>query len=60
MTENGLSVLRILFQEIWLLFTSWTIPGTNVTPAAWGVFCLFFFVVVRFVKRFFTGDSGGT
>lgn len=33
MTNDALSVLVCLFHNIWRLFNSWRIPGTNVTPA---------------------------
>lgn len=33
MTNDALLVVEALFRTIFALFTSWYIPGTNVTPA---------------------------
>lgn len=33
MTNDALSVVSVLFNTLFRLFTSWYIPGTNVTPA---------------------------
>lgn len=52
MTADALSVLQLLFTSIWSLFTSFYIPGTNVTPAGFAIFCLFFVVIVRFIHNF--------
>lgn len=40
MTADALLVLQTLFKSIWMLFNSWYIPGTNVTPAAFFIFLL--------------------
>ena len=40
MTADALLVLQTLFQSIWMLFNSWYIPGTNVTPAAFFIFLI--------------------
>lgn len=40
MTDDAIAVLQCLFQTIWSLFTTWKIPGTNVTPAGWALFFL--------------------
>lgn len=42
-----LQVLKFLFVDVWKLFISWTIPGTNITPAEWAIFSL---VIVRMIK----------
>lgn len=52
MTSDALAVVTALFSDIWSLFTSWHIPGTNVTPAAWFMFFVFAVFVLRVVKRF--------
>lgn len=52
MTADALSVLGLLFGTIWKLFTSFRIPGTDVTPAGWILFTLFVPVVIRLLKRF--------
>lgn len=40
MTNDALAVLNCLFQTIWALFTTWYIPGTNVTPAGFFLFLI--------------------
>ena len=40
MTSDAIAVLNCLFQTIWSLFTSWCIPGTNVTPAGFFLFLI--------------------
>lgn len=40
MTNDALAVLNCLFQTIWSLFTTWHIPGTNVTPAGFFLFLI--------------------
>lgn len=40
MTNDAIAVLNCLFQTIWSLFTSWHIPGTNVTPAGFFLFLI--------------------
>lgn len=50
MTSDALLILQSIFRVIWRLFTSWYIPGTHVTPAAWALFCLVVLFLVRFIK----------
>lgn len=38
MTSDAILVVQCLFSTIWSLFTSWYIPGTNVTPAQFFLF----------------------
>lgn len=59
MTQDAILVLQALFQMIWSLFTSWHIPGTNTTPAAWAMFMLFSVLILRVLRRFFSvnGDN---
>lgn len=63
MTSDGLAVLSFLFQTIWRLFTSWTIPGTHTTPAAWFMFMLSVVLSIRVARIFLNlssdGKSGG-
>lgn len=57
MTADALLVVKFLFTSIWRIATSWHIPGTHTTPAA---FFLFFFsvaIVINFIRRLF-GLSG--
>ena len=51
MSNDALSVLQVVFGSIWSLFTSFKIPGTNVTPAAWGLFILFTVVFIKLIRR---------
>lgn len=57
MTYDALLVVHFLFNEIWSLFTSWYIPGTNVTPASMAFFLLASFAVIKILKSYFTGGS---
>ena len=63
MSNDGMLVLEMLFQIVWRLFTSWHIPGTNVTPAGAGLFFLSAGIGLRFVLGFLgnpgNGFSGG-
>lgn len=60
MTADALLVVRFLFTTIWSFFTSWYIPGTNVTPAAMAFFLLASAVILKIVKVYlFGGDSDG-
>lgn len=47
MTSDTIQIVRFLFTTIWAMFTSWYIPGTNVTPAGMA----FFLLVASFVLR---------
>lgn len=58
MTADALLVLQTLFSTIWSLFNSWHIPGTGVTPAGMGLFLLFSYVAVKFLKRMLSVDGG--
>lgn len=58
MTADALLVVQCLFNVIWRLFTSWHIPGTATTPAAFFLFLGFAVVSIRFFKRFLTGMEG--
>ena len=51
MTGEALDFSFSFFHEIWKLFISWHIPGTNVTPAAWSMFLLLVVVFVKTLKR---------
>ena len=57
MTDDAILVLDCLFQTIWRFFTSWHIPGTNVTPAVMFLFLGAAGIGLRFVCRFL--DIGG-
>lgn len=51
MTDDALLVLKTLFQTIFSLFTSWYIPGTNVTPAVAFFGILFISILFRVLSR---------
>lgn len=57
MTADAEMVLVALFDTIWRLFTSWKIPGTNVTPAAFLIFLLFASLALRYLKNLFSLSS---
>lgn len=57
MTADALLVLQTLFGSIWSIFTSWHIPGTAVTPAAFFLFLLFAAFVLRFIRSLFSGSD---
>lgn len=59
MTSDALLVINFLFSSIWQFFTSWYIPGTNVTPASFFFFLLSVFAIIRIFKARFGGDSDG-
>lgn len=50
MTDDALSVLVCLFQSVWKLFSSWHIPGTNITPAVLFFGIAFSALVMRFLR----------
>lgn len=58
MSNDALLVLKCLFETIWQLFTSWHIPGTDVTPAAFFFFLAAAGIGLTFVTRFL-GVGGG-
>ena len=56
MTADGLAVLKCLFGSVWSIFTSWHVPGTNVSPAMW----MLFFVVASMGLRVFLRVLGSS
>ena len=58
MTRDGILVLQCHFDTIWRLFTSWNIPGTEVTPAGFLVFLAFCGLVLRWLSRIFEVGMG--
>lgn len=61
MTGDAILVVQALFSMIWRLFTTWHIPGTNVTPASWAFFALSAVLVIRVCRMLFGyhGSDGG-
>lgn len=51
MTRDGLLVVRCLFETVWRLFTSWHIPGTETTPAAFLMFIGVCGLALKFLYR---------
>lgn len=58
MTADAVLILQTLFGTIWRLFTSWYIPGTNVTPASWAFFALTVVLLIRVIRVLLGIDSG--
>lgn len=52
MSDDAILVLECLFQTIWSLFTSWHIPGTDVTPASFFLFLISAGIGLRYVLQF--------
>lgn len=57
MTSDVLSFFEGFIAVLFRLFTSWHIPGTNVTPAMWFVFLLSVVVLFRFLKKLGFGSA---
>lgn len=51
MTNDALSVVVAIFSNIFRLFNSWYIPGTNVTPAVLFFGILFVTLAFRIVGK---------
>lgn len=51
MTSDAIRFYLGYIPHIWKFFTSWYIPGTNVTPAAMCFFVLAVGLVIRTFKR---------
>lgn len=58
MTSDALLVVQCLFSTIWELFTSWYIPGTNVTPAQFFLFLGSAVLGITFIVRILTVNPG--
>lgn len=58
MTNDALAVVSAIFENVFRLFTSWYIPGTNVTPAVAIFGIAFVSLVLRFLGKL-TGLWGG-
>lgn len=61
MTRDAFNVLGTLIAQIWRLFNSWYLPGTNVTPAGFFLLIAFLALIIRFIKRItFTHHTEGS
>lgn len=58
MTSDAILVVQCLFSTIWSLFTSWYIPGTNVTPAQFFLFLASASLGITFIVRLLTVNPG--
>lgn len=57
MTSEVLSFLKGVIAVLFSLFTSWRIPGTDVTPGMWILFLLSVVVLFRFLKKLGFGSA---
>lgn len=57
MDQNVFLLLKALLEQTWRLFTGWYFPGTRITPAAFGFFCLALEFGVWLLKRYFLGGG---
>lgn len=57
MTSDALSFLSGVIGVLFSIFTSWHIPGTNVTPAMWFVFLLSVGILFRFLGKLGFGKA---
>lgn len=57
MTADALAVLQAIFSLIWRFFTSWYIPGTQTTPAAFFLFLGVAGLTIRFVRNVLSPDT---
>lgn len=55
MLQSTFDILSVVFTQLWRLFTSWHIPGTVVTPAAFLLAILFAAVFLRIFAEFVKG-----
>lgn len=51
MSTDALAILQTVFGSVWLLFTSWHLPGTRMTPAEFAFFLLAAGLTLRFFRR---------
>lgn len=59
MTTEGRQALYVIFQNIWRLFVSFEIPGTNLTPGKLLLTVLIFSLSLRLVRTFIASPSAG-
>lgn len=60
MIDKAYEILEHIIYWSWQLFVSWYIPGTNITPASLFLFFALANLTIRFIKRLFTGNFGGS
>lgn len=57
MLESTVTILQHSIGWFWSFFTSWYLPGTRVTPAAFLLFISVGGIVVRLLKRLIGGSN---
>lgn len=57
MTEDVYDFVLGVFSTLFSIFSSWHIPGTNLSPAMWFVFLLSAGVLFRFLKKLGFGSA---
>lgn len=58
MLPDTLLIIHVIFKSAWMLFTSWDVPGTNVSPAEWCLFSLTVYFIVTYIRVYITGGDG--
>lgn len=51
MTRDAYFLLSGVISETWRLFTQWTLPGTNATPAEMAMFLATAVITLKFFLR---------
>lgn len=51
MTGEVFTFLKGVIAQFWILFTSWYVPGTNITVGGWLLFLLSAGVLFRFLCK---------
>lgn len=49
MSNDAVLAITETFKQCWRLFTNIRIPGTDISPASWAMFALFFVLFFKFV-----------
>lgn len=57
MTGEAFDFFKGIVAQFWLLFTSWHVPGTNLTVGGWLLFLLSAGVLFRFLGKFGFGNA---
>lgn len=57
MTGETFDFFKGVVSQLWILFTSWHVPGTNLTVGGWIVFMLSAGVLFRFLGKLGFGNA---
>lgn len=60
MTGEAFDFFKGVVAQFWILFTSWHVPGTNLTVGGWIVFMLSAGVLFRFLGKLGFGNASLT